>query len=223
MILAAGQGSRMRELTKNTPKPLLKVNGQALIEYRINAYKNAGIRNIVINVSLENHGQQIINYLGNGERYGVTLKYSIEEKTLGTGGGIVNALPLFDSAEKFWVCGADVWTDFSFTNSRNHHCERIEAIQQKNLAHLILVPNPDHNTRGDFGLEKGLLLNEPRTYTFSGVVLYHRDLFLNAPAGNFHVIDLVRKAIEEKRVTGELHSGVWVDVGTPERLATLQA
>lgn len=239
MILAAGQGSRMRELTKNTPKPLLKVKGKPLIEYRIEAYKKAGITNIVINVSLENHGQQIIDYLKDGSLHGVSIHYSIEEKALGTGGGIVKALPLL--GDSFWVCGADVWTDYDFSNPNNfdtnprgltagpNETDRDSAVKPRGftnknpLAHLILVPNPDHNTQGDFGLsDDGLLLHSPKTYTFSGAVLYHCDLFKNAPAGNFHVIDLVKKAIDEEKASAELHSGTWVDVGTPERLNNLE-
>lgn len=210
MILAAGRGERMRPLTNNCPKPLLKVKGKALIEYHILGLKKAGVTDIVINHA--HLGQQIEDYLGDGSRFGVSIYYSPESEALETGGGIFQALRHF-LQQPFIVVNGDVWTDFDFS--------RLPTNLQL-LAHLVMIDNPAHNPNGDFYFD-GKMLNENqgRRLTFSGISVLHPDLFKECQAGAFPLAPLLRNAIVKQRVSAEYHSGVWSDVGTPQRLAEL--
>lgn len=210
MILAAGRGERMRPLTDTCPKPLLEVGGQRLIEYHIHALVAAGIKNIVINHA--HLGKQIEQYLGDGSVYGAEIIYSPETEALETGGGIFNALPLLGS-EPFVLVNGDVWTDYNF----NHLPEQITG-----LAHLVMISNPEHNTKGDFVLENGYLRQSGENkLTYSGIGVYHPDLFSQCSAGKFPLAPLLKSAMDKNKITGEHFSGEWVDVGTPERLYEL--
>ena len=210
MILAAGRGERMRPLTNNCPKPLLKVKGKALIEYHILGLKKAGVTDIVINHA--HLGQQIEDYLGDGSRFGVSIYYSPESEALETGGGIFQALRHF-LQQPFIVVNGDVWTDFDFS--------RLPTNLQL-LAHLVMIDNPAHNPNGDFYFD-GKMLNENqgRKLTFSGISVLHPDLFKECQAGAFPLAPLLRDAIAKQRVSAEYHAGAWSDVGTPQRLAEL--
>jgi MurNAc alpha-1-phosphate uridylyltransferase len=213
MILAAGLGERMRPLTDHTPKPLLEVAGRALIEYHIEALVAAGLRELVINHSRLGH--LIEARLGDGSRYGASIRYSAEgEAALETGGGILNALTLL-GAGPFVVVNADIWTDFDFATLRRRHPAG---------AHVVLVPNPPHHPGGDFGLSEGLLKTDlPGRLTYSGIGVYHPDLFRGCAPGRFPLAPLIRAAAERGEVTGEVYPGTWIDVGTPGRLSLLQA
>jgi len=213
MILAAGRGERMRPLTDTVPKALLNVGGHALVEHHLQSLVEAGITDIVINVAWL--GRQIMDYLGDGRRYGVTIQYSDEgEHALETGGGIANALPLL-GAEPFWIVNGDVHARFSY---------REPAITEATLAHLVLVPNPDHNSRGDFALCDGLVRNTGEAmYTYSGIAIMRPELFADHPGGAFPLAPLLRSAADNGQLTGELLAEGWVDVGTPERLQTVAA
>jgi len=206
MILAAGLGTRMRPLTNHTPKPLLEVGGKPLIVWHIERLKALGFTNIIINVAYL--GEKIINYLGNGSRYGVKIQFSDEqnEGALETAGGIVKALPLL--SETFLVVNGDVWTDFSYDKS----FQLPEGI----LAHLILIDNPTHNPNGDF-----LLDNSDKKYTFSGIGYYSKKMFENLEYGKRPLAPLLFRAIEEKKMSNEHYEGSWHDIGTPERLKVL--
>ncbi len=210
MILAAGRGERMRPLTDHTPKPLLRVGGKALIEYHIDALVRAGFEEIVINHA--HLGRQIEAALGDGSRYQVRLRYSPEGQALETGGGIFRALPLLGE-EPFVVVNGDVWCDYPFARLRR---------PLQGLAHLVLVDNPPHHPRGDFHLSGDRVESEgePRL-TFSGIGLYHRDLFKGCSDGAFPLAPLLRKAMATGEVSGEHYRGHWVDVGTPQRLGEL--
>jgi len=211
MILAAGRGERMRPLTDHTPKPLLKAGGRTLIEHRIASLAAAGFRDLVINHA--HLGAQIEAYLGNGERYGVRIAWSREpDEALETGGGIFQALPWLDG-DCFLVVNADIWTDYPFARL---------ARPISGLAHLVLVDNPSQHPQGDFVLRGSRVLAEgtPRL-TFSGIGVYHRDLFIGCQAGRFPLAPLLRAAMEDDRVSGEHYTGEWRDIGTPERLADL--
>lgn len=208
MILAAGRGERMRPLTDHAPKPLLKVGGKALIDYRIESLVAAGFCDLVINHAYL--GSQIESHLGSGERYGAHISWSREpEGALETGGGIFQALALFDS-EFFLVVNADIWTDYPFARLSRP----IDG-----LAHLVLVDNPNQHPNGDFALRgsRVLLEGEPR-YTFSGIGVYHRDLFRDCQPGRFPLAPLLRRAMEIGKVSGEYYAGDWLDIGTTERL-----
>ncbi len=211
MILAAGRGERMRPLTNTTPKPLLNVGGKPLIQYHLEALTKAGFTHLVINHA--HLGRQIEESLGDGGRWGLSITYSPEpEGALETGGGIFNALPLLGDAP-FLVINGDIWTECDFSEVR---CGAAE------LAHLLLVPNPEHNSRGDFLLHNGMLSSgEGERLTFSGIGLYRPELFAQCSGGSFPLTPLLRAAITEGRVSGERLNGGWVDVGTPQRLQKL--
>ncbi|MBI5450294.1 MAG: nucleotidyltransferase family protein [Gammaproteobacteria bacterium] len=211
MILAAGRGERMRPLTDTLPKPLLAAGGQRLIEYHIRALVAAGITDIVINHAWL--GAVIEQTLGDGSAYGASFAYSPEgEQGLETGGGIYRALPLL-GAGPFIVINGDIWTDFPLA-SLPHVPE--------GLAHLVLVDNPDHHPDGDFVLSgaRCLAAGSPRL-TFSGIGLYHPQLFAGCSAGRFPLAPLLRAAMARGAVSGQHYQGAWFDIGTPERLAML--
>lgn len=202
MILAAGRGERMRPLTDQLPKPLLEAGGHRLIEYHLAALARHGISEIVVNLSWL--GERIREALGDGSRYGVSIRYSDEGPVaFGTGGGLFAALPLL-GADPFLVVNGDVWTDLPF-----------DALQRPagSLAHLVLVPNPAHHPVGD--LDLGL--------TYSGVSVLDPQLFEVCRPGVFPLKPLLERAQSAGRLTSQRHAGAWTDVGTPERLAALDA
>ena len=211
MILAAGRGERMRPLTDTTPKPLLTVGGKALIEHHIEAVARAGIHDIVINHAWL--GEQIEQRLGDGSRFNVRIQYSRElGKALETGGGIFKALPLLGE-EPFLVINGDIFTDIDIASLPSH----IDG-----LAHLILVNNPEHNLGGDFALVNGKVQSTGLTMlTFSGIGVYRPELFTGCQPGAFPLAPLLRQAMVQGQVTGSHFQGLWLDIGTPERLAQL--
>jgi N-acetyl-alpha-D-muramate 1-phosphate uridylyltransferase len=226
MILAAGRGERMRPLTDGCPKPLLPVKGKPLIEYHLDALGHGGFRDVVVNTAWL--GERIEDHFGHETASGARIKYPHEGKDFGgaleTAGGIARALPLLD--EVFWIVAGDVFMPrFLFTRA----CYDKFAAGGK-LAHLFLVPNPAHNARGDFGLAPdGRALNqaEPR-HTYSTLALFRQSFFAGLPAGNpkgevVRLAPLLRAAMDRGEVTAELYPGPWTDVGTPERLASLNA
>lgn len=213
MILAAGRGERMRPLTDHMPKPLLQVGGQALIEYHLHNLAAAGFRDVVINHAYL--GEQIERALGCGARYGLQIHYSAESICLETGGGIFNALPLLGD-ESFLVVNGDVWTDFPLVSL----VSRLRA--SDDLAHLVLVDNPEHHRRGDFSLDQDRVRNEGECkLTFSGIACYRPAFFAGCQPGVFPLAPLLRQAISEDKVSGEHYCGAWMDVGTPVRLDEL--
>jgi MurNAc alpha-1-phosphate uridylyltransferase len=215
MILAAGRGERMRPLTDHTPKPLLKAGGKTLIEHRIESLAAAGFRELVINHA--HLGAQIEATLGDGGRYGVRIAWSREpDAALETGGGIFQALPWLDG-DRFLVVNSDIWTDYPFAR-----LARPVTVTSSALAHLVLVDNPPQHPQGDFVLRDSRVLADgaPRL-TFSGIGVYHRELFRGCQPGRFPLAPLLRSAMEKGEVSGEHYTGVWRDIGTPERLDEL--
>jgi len=210
MILAAGRGERMRPLTDHTPKPLLPAGGKPLIVYHIERLVAAGLRRIVINHA--HLGHRIEAALDDGSRWGAEIRYSPESEALETGGGIFRALPLLDRGP-FVVVNGDIWTDLEFIRLR---------FSEGLLAHLVLVDNPPHHPEGDFALANGRLSTQgtPR-YTYSGISIYHPDLFRGCSGGAFPLAPLLRAAMERGLVSGEHYPGRWLDIGTPERLQAL--
>ncbi|MSP27736.1 MAG: nucleotidyltransferase family protein [Methylococcales bacterium] len=212
MILAAGRGERMRPLTDHTPKPLLLVAGKPIIVHTIIQLVNAGFTDIVINHA--HLGEQIETTLGNGHQFGATICYSPEgEQGLETAGGIINALPLLGD-ETFLVVNGDIATDFDFASLKNLPVD---------LAHIVLVPNPPHHPAGDFGLnDTGLVYEHAHEqFTFSGIGVYSPLSFATLPAGSRKLGGLLRQAMSNQRVSGQIHTGFWLDIGTPERLQEL--
>ncbi|WP_028695744.1 N-acetylmuramate alpha-1-phosphate uridylyltransferase MurU [Pseudomonas cremoricolorata] len=213
MILAAGKGERMRPLTLHTPKPLLPVAGQPLIEYHLRALAAAGISEVVINHAWL--GQQIEDHLGDGSRFGLRIAYSPEGEPLETGGGIFQALSLLGSAP-FVLVNGDIWTDYDFASLPS---------ALPGLAHLVLVNNPGHHAAGDFRLDGGQVFDgdqQAETFTFSGISVLDPALFEGCQAGAFKLAPLLRQAMAAGKVSGEHYAGHWVDVGTQERLVEVE-
>ncbi len=211
MILAAGRGERMRPLTDHTPKPLLQVGGKPLIVWHIERLARAGFSELVINHA--HLGQQIETALGNGEQWRVRIRYSAEEVALETAGGIANALPLLGD-QPFLVVNGDVFTDIDYASL---------ALPAGKLAHLVMVDNPPQHAAGDFGLKDGQVFESSGDrLTFSGVGVYHPSLFESVERGQAaKLAPLLKAAMQQQRVTGQHHHGLWHDIGTPERLEQL--
>ncbi|HEX5392804.1 MAG TPA: nucleotidyltransferase family protein [Rhodocyclaceae bacterium] len=214
MILAAGRGERMRPLTDHTPKPLLPVAGKPLIVWHLERLAAAGFKEVVINHA--HLGEQIEQTLGNGSRFGLAIAYSPEPPgALETAGGIANALPLLGEAP-FLVINGDIYCDWNVSRATS-------AVQGDDLAHVVLVPNPPHNEKGDFALSHDHAANDGAArFTFSGIGIYRPALFADLERGKpAKLAPLLRAAMDQNKVSAEFHSGRWEDVGTPQRLAQL--
>ena len=215
MLLAAGRGERLRPLTEHTPKALVAVGGKPLMGWHLERLAAAGCREAVINVS--HLAQQIIDYVGDGRRFGLVVRYSREAQPLETAGGIATALPLLGSAP-FLLVNADIYCEVPFRPLMQHPLDAM-------LAHLVLVPNPAHRVKGDFSLAAGRIGDaaSPR-YTYAGVAVMSPQLVAPAKAGQkAPLAPLLYSAAREERLSGEVFTGLWQDVGTPERLAELAA
>lgn len=214
MILAAGRGERMRPLTDRMPKPLLPVAGKPLIVWHLERLARAGFHDVVINHA--HLGDQIESLLGGGDAWGLRIEYSAEPPgALETAGGIANALPLLGN-KPFLVINGDIFCDWDIGRA---------ALAGDALAHLVLVANPPQHPGGDFTLADGKVgLGETARLTFSGIGTYRPELFVGIARGQpAKLAPLLCAAIDAGRITGERHAGRWVDVGTPERLAALDA
>ncbi len=213
MILAAGRGNRMRPLTDHIPKPLLTVNGKALIVYLLETLSRAGYQRVVINLSYR--GTQIREFLGDGRQVGIPIEYSTEGDTpLETGGAIRHALHRLGT-EPFLVINGDIFTDYPFTLP--------PPLADQDLAHLVLVDNPPHHPSGDFALTlRRLHEGNAARLTFAGIGWYRPALFADLTPGIFPLAPILRRAIAAGRISGSHYRGRWTDVGTPERLAELQ-
>lgn len=219
MILAAGRGERMHPLTKHTPKPLLKIAGKPLIQYHLENLAASGITEIVINVAYL--GDQIEALIGDGSQWGVNIEYSRETVALDTGGGVQKALSLL-GVEPFITINADVWTDFSYAHLMH---------LQPSKAHLVLVDNPAHNVAGDFTLTGGHENNDSTVHnkntmngkvlTFAGVSVLNAALFDGIVPGIFPLAPILRQMAELGQVSGQHFKGQWFDIGTPERLNSI--
>lgn len=219
MILAAGRGERMRPLTDHCPKPLLQAGGRPLVVWHIERLARAGIRELVINHA--HLGERLEDALGDGARWGVSIAWSRETEALETAGGIAFARHLLGDAP-FLVVNGDIWSDFDFAGA--------PAIAARLLAHdldawCVLVDNPPHNPEGDFGVAHERLSNDatPRL-TFSGIGVYRPRFFAAiAPGARAPLGPMLRAAADAGRAGAQVHRGRWVDVGTPQRLAELDA
>ena len=212
MILAAGLGKRMRPLTTVRPKPLLKVNNKALIDYHLERIAGAGIQEVVIN-----HywlGEQIEAHIGDGSAYGLKVDYSRESELLDTAGGMINALPLLGD-DPFLLVNGDVWCDFP-----------VESLLSRRPAgaHLVMVDNPEHNPDGDFCLQgEQLAVEGEQALTYAGIAVINPTLFAGAKPACLPLKPFLMEAIAKGEVSAEHYQGEWVDVGTPERLRELDS
>ncbi len=213
MILAAGRGERLRPLTDEIPKPLIKVAGKSLIEYHLHNLSNAGFKEIIINTAWL--AKKIHQQLGDGSNYGVSIQYSDEGNALETAGGIINALPLLGDSP-FLVVNGDIWCDFDFTT--------LPELNDSTQAHLVLVNNPAHNQDGDFALQDDLIKNTGESmHTYSGIGIYSPDFFLNQSSGSVPLAPIIRNKCNDGLVSGQFYDGSWTDVGTLERLQELES
>jgi len=203
MILAAGRGERMRPLTDTIPKPLLKVKEKPLIVWHIEKLVSKGFKTIIINIA--HLGEQIKENLGDGSKWNIEIIYSDERMSgaLETAGAIIKSLPYL--SDIFLVVNGDVWCDYDFQVDFNLD------FKLEKLAHLVLVPNPEHNPNGDF-------LYQDSYYTFSGIGYYSKTIFENLPLEKRPLAPILKELIKEDKVSFELHNGIWSDIGTPERL-----
>ena len=213
MVLAAGRGERLRPLTDHTPKPMLLVRGKPLVVWHLEALARAGVHEVVINLSWL--GDSIRRALGDGARFGVNIQYSEEPAgALEVGGGIFRALPMLGDAP-FIVVNGDTYTDLDFAKL---------DIAPSALAHLVLVPNPEHNPDGDFVLQgREVSVGAAPRLTYSGIGVYRPELFARCAAGRFPLLPLLQQAIAAHRLSGERYDGHWTDVGSVQRLAALNA
>jgi N-acetyl-alpha-D-muramate 1-phosphate uridylyltransferase len=214
MILAAGRGERLRPLTDSLPKPLAVARGKPLIVHHLEKLAGLGVHTVVINLAWL--GTRVREALGDGADWGLTIHYSDEgPQALDVGGGIYRALPWL-GREPFLTVSADIYTAFDFSEL---------VIAPEALAQLLLVPNPEHHRRGDFGLIEGRVAPAPvgeGTYTFGGIALMRAELFEGCQAGRFPLLPLLERAMPAWRLHGQLYTGEWVNVGTAAQLAGLQ-
>jgi N-acetyl-alpha-D-muramate 1-phosphate uridylyltransferase len=211
MVLAAGRGERLRPLTDHTPKPMLMVRGKPLVVWHLEALAHAGVREVVINLSWL--GGSIRQALGGGEPFGLQIQYSEEPAgALEVGGGIFRALPLLGTAP-FIVVNGDTYTDLDFAKL---------DIPPAALAHLVLVPNPEHHSDGDFVLQgREVSTGSGPRLTYSGIGVFRPELFARCTEGRFPLLPVLREAIAARRLSGERYDGRWTDVGSAQRLEAL--
>lgn len=225
-LLAAGRGERMRPLTDELPKPLLTVKNKSLLAWHLEALSAAGIENVVINHAWL--GNKIEQALGNGSQFNLNIAYSPETIALETAGGISKALPLLNPSDYFLVINGDVFSPNLPIAQLLEQVSSLRSMPNQPLAHLLMVPNPVQHPEGDFYLKGSQVASESladsEKLTFSGIGIYHRDLFkdleLDVPT---KLAPLLREAMAKNRVSGEKYAGPWHDVGTPQRLQELNA
>jgi MurNAc alpha-1-phosphate uridylyltransferase len=219
MILAAGRGERMRPLSDAMPKPLLEVGGKPLIVWQLERLVVAGYAQIVVN--LAHHGEMIAAALGNGSRFGATVRYSREPEPLEVAGGIATALPLL-AEDIVLVVSGDVYTDYDYALLAARVATMRATAAPPHL-HLVMVPNPAYHPQGDFGLAGDTLaLDGPSRLTFGNIALYRAALFRELPRGEKRpMLPLYREWIGRGWASGEAYAGTWANVGTPEELARL--
>jgi N-acetyl-alpha-D-muramate 1-phosphate uridylyltransferase len=224
LIFAAGRGQRLRPLTDTVPKPLLRVGQKFLIEYQLEALINAGFHDIVINVAWL--GEAILTALGDGTRYGCSIRYSVEAEALETVGGIVQALPLL-GAKPFATVSADVYTDYSY-NKLAAMCEQIETSSTAQVAHFVLANNPPFHSLGDFAIRDGLASRQGDTQhprlNYAGIAVWHPRIFAQCVRGEkMKLFPWADQFVSAGEVSAEHHCGVWDNIGTIDELNALDA
>jgi MurNAc alpha-1-phosphate uridylyltransferase len=219
MILAAGRGDRMRPLTDTTPKPLLPAGGKSLIAWQIEALARAGFRDIVINAAWL--APQMVAALGDGDAYGVRIRWSLEPCPLETAGGIATAVPLLPPGPALIVSG-DIWTRFDYATLASR-ADAMAGSAAPPRVHLVMVPNPAFHPDGDFALDDGRIgVAGEDKLTFGNIAIYDTALFRDLPRGTkLKLLPFFRDWITRGWVSGERFDGPWANVGTPEDLAVL--
>jgi len=225
-LLAAGRGERMRPLTDSLPKPLLTIQSKSLLAWHLEALAKSGIQKVVINHAWL--GEKIEESLKDGRQFGLNIQYSPEGSALETAGGIRKALPLLLPEDYFLTINGDVFSPNLPVQGLLEVAAKLRNQPSKLLAHLLMVPNPVQHPNGDFSLKDGMVSDQSsegsEKLTFSGIAIYHRDLFRELEIGvPAKLAPLLRKAMEQNKVSGEKYTGPWHDVGTPQRLQELNA
>lgn len=211
MILAAGRGTRLRPLTDTMPKPLIEVQGKPLIERQVVQLAQAGVEHVVIN--LHHFGHMIEDHLGDGSTYGLRISYSHEPELLETGGGVVNALPLLGD-KPFWLLNGDIFTDFDFNHLPT-------GLPSNSLMHLVLTPKPKFRATGDFECNAGWVTSRGDPYVYCGICLLDPHILsqrFSASHGAFSLRDFMFDAVQQKRLSAQVHKGYWIDIGSAEQL-----
>ena len=216
----------MRPLTDELPKPLLTIKNKSLLAWHLEALSRAGIKEVVINHAWLGH--KIEEALGNGSQFDLNITYSPETSALETAGGIRKALPLLNPSDYFLVLNGDVFSPNLLIEQLLEQVSSLRSMPNQPLAHLLMVPNPVQHPEGDFYLKDSKVANESldgaEKLTFSGIGLYHRDLFKDVEWDvPTKLAPLLREAMSDNRVSGEKYTGPWHDVGTPQRLQELNA
>ena len=225
-LLAAGRGERMRPLTDDLPKPLLTIQNKSLLAWHLEALAKAGIQDVVINHAWL--GEKIEHALGNGSEFGLHIQYSPEGTALETAGGICKALPIINPVDYFLVINGDVFSPNLPISEILNTIPTMRMSPHTPLAHLLMVPNPVQHPEGDFYLQGSAVSDfesvGAEKLTFSGIGIYHKDLFKDLETGApAKLAPLLRTAMEQNKVSGEKYLGPWHDVGTPQRLQELNA
>ncbi len=216
MILAAGVGARMLPLTLKTPKPLLKIKDEPLIDRHLRRLATAGVTDVVVN--LHHLGDQIENHVGDGHQFGLQVRYSKESELLETAGGIQKALPLLGDGP-FIVINGDIYTDYDFSNLLGLDASRFAS---DFLAHLVMVDNPPHHPEGDFGIAaNGALTSARPHFTYSGIGIYTPEFFSGFRVKRRMLREIFDQKLELGKLSAEFYEGFWNDVGTPERFDQL--
>ena len=211
MILAAGLGTRLQPLTIHTPKPMLKLGGEPLIGHQLRALARAGATDVMIN--LHHLKEQITDYVGSGDRFGVSVHYSHEEQLLETGGAIRKVLPWF-GGHPFWLLNGDIWSNFDFADLPQHIAPH--------SAHLVLTPTPSHRNHGDFEYHNGAITGRGEAYVYCGIACLHPDIISPSDhPSTFSLRDIFFALIQERRLSAQIHRGEWQDIGTPSQYTEL--
>ncbi len=218
MILAAGKGERMGDLTQTCPKPLLMVRDQPLIVYHLKKLAAIGIKDCVINVRYL--GEKIQQVLGDGRQFGINIHYSVETEALETAGGMIQTLDFFEN-KPFILISADVFSDYPFEKL----LAQIPALESgRVLGHLVMVDNPPHYPQGNFSLTPSTLLSlDGPKLNYAGIGIYHPQLVENYPPGYRKIGDVMQESISKQQMTGEHFHGNWLNVDTPQRLELAQS
>jgi MurNAc alpha-1-phosphate uridylyltransferase len=225
-LLAAGRGERMRPLTDELPKPLLTIKNKSLLTWHLEALSDAGVQDVVINHAWL--GKKIEEALGNGSQFGLNICYSPETSALETAGGIRKALSLLKPNDYFLVINGDVFSPNLPIQKLLDRAFELRNMPSSPLAHLLMVPNPVQHPEGDFYIKGSQVANQPQDgaekLTFSGIGLYHQDLFKGLELGvPTELAPILRESMAKNKVSGEKYTGPWHDVGTPQRLQELNA
>lgn len=212
LILCAGLGTRMKPLTNNLPKPMLKVAGKPLLFYHLEQLASIGIEQVVINTFWQ--GDKIVDAVKSGTQFGLHVKYSHESPLMETGGGIKQALPLIKD-ETFYVINGDIWCDMPL--------ETVRLPDNDCVANLVMTSNPSHNPEGDFSIENDrLTLKKQDAKTFTGIAIYNKAFFTPVALKPGPLSPWFKYWIEQDKVRGQFFAGRWCDVGTPQRLTTIE-